>query len=158
MSPDPASPPTAARQLASFEVASVPGNEREVLARVARSVAGQLPPDRVDRLKTAVAEATLNAIEHGHGGRPDLPVAIEVVRQGDELVVTITDQGPARRGGHGGRPQPAPEEPDLTRKLAGQQSPRGWGLFLIRHMVDAMDEVTRDGRHMVRLVMRAGGD
>jgi anti-sigma regulatory factor (Ser/Thr protein kinase) len=152
------SPQTAARQLASFEIASVPGNEREVLDRVARSVAGQLPPDRVDRLKTAVAEATLNAIEHGHGGRPDLPVAIEVIRQGDELVVTVTDHGPARRGGNGDRPREAPEEPDLTRKLAGQQPPRGWGLFLIRHMVDGMDVVTRDGRHTVRLVMRAGGD
>ena len=38
----------------------------------------------------------------------------------------------------------ATEEPDLERKLAGDQKPRGWGLFLIKHMVDAM-EVTPDG-------------
>jgi anti-sigma regulatory factor (Ser/Thr protein kinase) len=35
------------------------------------------------------------------------------------------------------------ETPDIERKLAGDQKPRGWGLFLIEHMVDAM-EVTTD--------------
>ncbi len=29
--------------------------------------------------------------------------------------------------------------PDLDAKLEGRQKPRGWGLFLIRHMVDGMD-------------------
>ena len=29
-------------------------------------------------------------------------------------------------------------------KLAGEQKPRGWGLFLIEHMVDAMDVTTDD--------------
>ena len=180
MTADP--PDTATRRLASFAVASVPGNEREALDLVARSVAGQIPPARLDRLKTAVAEATANAIEHGHRGRPDLAVDIEVYREGDQVVVTIADQGPAVHGGNGDRPDDGdrpegrngaegrnrPEErgwpedqaevPDLARKLAGEQEPRGWGLFLIRHMVDAMDVVTRDGRHIVRLAMRAGGD
>ena len=170
MTPD---PPDTARRLASFAVASVPGNEREALDLVARSVAGLIPPARLDRLKTAVAEATANAIEHGHGGRPDLAVDIEVYCLGDQVVVTIADQGPAqntRNGGNGSRPEDRaepedhgePEDhaevPDLARKLAGEQAPRGWGLFIIRHMVDAMDVVTRDGRHIVRLAMRAGGD
>ena len=155
-------PAPPAGQLASFTVPSVPGNERLVRDRVASSVAGLLSPERADRLKTAVAEAAMNAIEHGHGNRPDLPVEVGVSRTGDEVVVTITDRGPAVRGENGDRPGaergPAyhAEVPDLDRKLAGQQGPGGWGLFLMRHMVDAMDEVTRDGRHMVRLVM--GGD
>jgi len=136
--------------LASFEA----GSERAVLDRVGRSLAGRLPPGRLDRLKTAVAEATLNAIEHGHDGRPDLTVGVDVLSRPDEIVVTVTDHGPARPG----RPQDYPQEPDLMRKLAGQQPRRGWGLFLIRHMVDAMDEVAMDGRHTVRLAMRAGGN
>jgi anti-sigma regulatory factor (Ser/Thr protein kinase) len=156
-----ADPPDTAERLASFAVASVPGSEREALDLVARSVAGLIPPARLDRLKTAVAEATANAIEHGHGGRPDLPVDIEVYRCGEQVVVTIADQGPAQHaqnGGNGDRPEDHAEVPDLARKLAGEQAPRGWGLFIIRHMVDAMDVVTRDGRHIVRLAMRAGGD
>jgi anti-sigma regulatory factor (Ser/Thr protein kinase) len=36
------------------------------------------------------------------------------------------------------------ETPDLERKLAGDQKPRGWGLFLIEHMVDAIDVSTDD--------------
>ena len=41
------------------------------------------------------------------------------------------------------RPRRA-EAPDIERKLAGEQKPRGWGLFLIKNMVDSMD-VTTDG-------------
>ena len=61
----------APRRLAAFEVASEPGNERLALARVAEAVAASgLAPARLERLKTAVAEATMNAIEHGNRGRP----------------------------------------------------------------------------------------
>ena len=46
------------------------------------------------------------------------------------------------------------EIPDLARKLSGDQGPGGWGLFLIRRMVDGM-EVTAEGeRRTVRLTMR----
>jgi anti-sigma regulatory factor (Ser/Thr protein kinase) len=143
----------APRRLASFALASVPGNERVALDQVAASVAVLgLAPDRLNRLKTAVAEATMNAIEHGNGSRPDLAVGIEVFVSGAEVVVTITD--------HGGREDEGWSEsqveiPDLARKLEGQQGPGGWGLFLIRHMVDAMD-VTTEGEHRtVRLTIQA---
>ena len=143
----------AGERLASFTVPSEPGNERLALAQVAEAVAGHgLSPARLERLKTAVAEAAMNAIEHGNQGRPDVPVDVEVSRRGPDIVVTITDQG-------GAPPQAGPaEEPDLARKLAGGQEPRGWGLFLIRHMVDAMDVTTQGTRHTVRLVMRTGHD
>jgi hypothetical protein len=46
------------------------------------------------------------------------------------------------------------EIPNLDRKLSGDQGPRGWGLFLIRHMVDGM-EVTAEGeRRTIRLTIR----
>lgn len=46
------------RRLASFAVRSEPGNERLALAQVAGAVAGEgLSPGRLERLKTAVAEA-----------------------------------------------------------------------------------------------------
>jgi anti-sigma regulatory factor (Ser/Thr protein kinase) len=142
------------RRLASFAVASVPGNERIALERVAQSVDGLgLPAARMNNLKTAVAEATMNAIEHGNGGRSELPVDVEVFDSGTEIMVTISDRG----GQHdAGRPEDRAEVPDLPRKLAGEQSPRGWGLFLIRHMVDAMDVTTEGERHTVRLTMRTG--
>jgi serine/threonine-protein kinase RsbW len=140
-------------RLASFAVRSEPGNERVALAQVAEAVAGQgLSASKLERLKTAVAEAAMNAIEHGNKNQPEVPVDVEVMSTDGDIVVTITDQG--------GAPELAgpAEDPDLARKLAGEQDPRGWGLFLIRHMVDAMDVTTEGTRHTVRLVMRAGAD
>ena len=140
-------------KLASFTVRSEPGNERLALAQVAEAVAGQgLSESRLDRLKTAVAEAAMNAIEHGNRNQAEIPVDVEVVAADGDIVVTITDQGGApEQAGPG-------EEPDLVRKLAGEQAPRGWGLFLIRHMVDAMDVTTEGTRHTVTLIMRTGAD
>lgn len=143
----------APRLLASFAVASEPGNERQAVARVATALEGRgLPERRLERLKTAVAEAVMNAIEHGNRGRPEVPVEVEVTEAGGDIVVAVTDQGGAGAGvGHD-------TQPDLARKLAGEQDPRGWGLFLIRHMVDAADVTTRGTRHTIRLIMRAMPD
>ena len=141
----------AGRRLAAFAVASEPGNERLALARVAEAVAASgLPPARLERLKTAVAEATMNAIEHGNRGQPEIPVDVEVVQDGDNIIVAITDLG----GDHAAA-GPV-EEPDLLLKLEGEQRARGWGLFLIRNMVDAMQVSTDGRRHTIQLTMRAG--
>ncbi len=52
-------------------------------------------------------------------------------------------EGPGRRPGRRARASRA-EAPDIERKLAGLQTPRGWGLFLMRAMVDEL-AVTSDG-------------
>jgi anti-sigma regulatory factor (Ser/Thr protein kinase) len=141
------------RRLDAFTLASEPGNERLALARVAGTVAGLgLPEARLERLKTAVAEATMNAIEHGNGNRPEIPVEVEVTLNGDEIVVAISDQGGEAHTDDGEH-----TEPDLVKKLHGDQSPRGWGLFLIRNMVDAMNVTTDGQRHTIWLTMRTGG-
>ena len=140
-------------RLDKFTLPSEPGNERLALARVAEIVKDLgLSEARLDKLKTAVAEATMNAIEHGNQNRADIPVEVEVTYNGEDIVVTITDQG-----GEGQLVPGQPEEPDLLKKLDGGQSPRGWGLFLIRNMVDAMDVTTNGQRHTIWLTMRTGG-
>jgi serine/threonine-protein kinase RsbW len=141
------------RRLDAFTLPSEPGNERLALARVAESVAGiDLPDGRLEKLKTAVGEATMNAIEHGNQNRAEIPVEVEVTQAGDEIVVAITDQGGEAHPGPDN-----PDEPDLLKKLEGGQSPRGWGLFLIRNMVDAMDVTINGQRHTISLTMRTGG-
>lgn len=143
----------APRRLDAFELPSEPGNERLALARVAETVQGLgLSDARLEKLKTAVAEATMNAIEHGNGNRAEIPVEVEVTQNGDEIVVAISDRGGEAHAIGG----PA-EEPDLLMKLDGGQSPRGWGLFLIRNMVDAMDITTNGQRHTIWLTVRTGG-
>jgi anti-sigma regulatory factor (Ser/Thr protein kinase) len=56
------------RVLDEWTMASAPGNERAVMQRVAASVATvRLSARWREQLATAVAEATLNAMEHGNG-------------------------------------------------------------------------------------------
>jgi serine phosphatase RsbU (regulator of sigma subunit)/anti-sigma regulatory factor (Ser/Thr protein kinase) len=136
--------------LADFEVASAPNNERQAMEQVAQAVEGlDLSPARRKRLGTAVAEATMNAMEHGNGYQPDLPVAVQALVGEEELIVRITDSG-------GGQAIPEPDTPDLEAKLTGAQAPRGWGLFLIRNMVDDMHVLGDDTHHTIELVMKLG--
>lgn len=141
------------RKLEEFSLESAPGNERRAVQKVAEAIekAGLLEK-RIERLKTAVAEATMNAMEHGNHYDPDLEVKIAVQASAGALSVRITDHG-------GNQEIPEHTNPDLDAKLAGTQSPRGWGLFLIKNMVDKM-HVTSDGDyHVVELIMfLEGGD
>ena len=122
------------------------------MIRVAEAVEElNMPGERLERLKTAVAEAAMNAIEHGNQNRPQLPVQVRVVATDDELRVHITDQG-------GARPIPEAETPDIEAKLEGLQTPRGWGLFLIRNMVDGMAISGDESHHTIELVLDLKGE
>jgi serine/threonine-protein kinase RsbW len=136
------------RVLAKLSVSSEPGNERLAMERVAAVVKGLgLSEQRLERLKTAVAEATMNAMEHGNRYRSEVPVVIEVLSSGADLSVRINDQGGIRD------PALDKEVPNLETKLEGLQTPRGWGLFLIRNMVDEIHITSGEVHHTVGLVM-----
>ena len=130
----------------TFTVPSAPGNERlatSLLENALRDVT--VSSRRLERLKTAVAEATMNAMEHGNHYHAELPVAIAVFSTAARLMVRITD--------HGAALMPELETPDIEAKLAEEQTPRGWGLFLIKNLVDEM-RVTSDGTyHTIELII-----
>jgi serine phosphatase RsbU (regulator of sigma subunit)/anti-sigma regulatory factor (Ser/Thr protein kinase) len=138
--------------LADFSVPSAPGNERQAIDLVIQATA-QLGLDErtLEQLKTAVGEATMNAMEHGNRFQEDMPVLVRVLRRDDDLVIRITDQG-----------EPFipedPETPNLEAKLAGVQSARGWGLFLIQNMVDEMNVINDDTGHTIELVTHLKGE
>jgi anti-sigma regulatory factor (Ser/Thr protein kinase) len=139
------------RDVAAFEVESAPGNERQAMERIADTIAGlSLSEGQVERLKTAVAEATMNAMEHGNEYDVGKQVSIRVKTNGSSVRVSISDQG-------GGREidQDA-AAPDIDAKLAGEQTPRGWGLFLIEKMVDEVTIVQDETHHTVALTMNLG--
>ncbi len=92
----------------------------------------------------------MNAMEHGNRYREDQPVEIRVETANSKLSVFITDHG-------GGQSIPEPETPDLEAKLEGEQSPRGWGLFLIKNMVDDLHVTADDRHHTVELVLDLEG-
>jgi len=136
------------RTLTDFSVPSEPGNERLAMETVAESAKGLgFSGENLERLKTAVAEATMNAMEHGNHYRPELPVELQVLVTDQDLLVRITDRG------SGPPPKEDADAPDLLAKLEGVQTPRGWGLFLIKSMVDEMNITGDEGHHMVELVV-----
>ncbi len=139
------------RTLAELSVPSEPGNERRAMEEVAGTVGGLGLPDRtLERLKTAVAEATMNAMEHGNRYREEAPVLIEVSATDAEISVKITDEGTG----------PAAfdqQTPDLEAKLDGAQTPRGWGLFLIKSMVDEMNVTGDERHHTIELILHLNG-
>ncbi len=140
------------RTLLKFDLPSEAGNERQATERVAEAVQDLgMSPVRLERLKTAVAEATMNAMEHGNEYKPDLPVSLHVAASKAAISVRITDHG-------GGDDIPEPEVPDLDAKLAGIQSPRGWGLFLIKEMVDEFHVTSDEVHHTIELVVNLQGD
>jgi anti-sigma regulatory factor (Ser/Thr protein kinase) len=139
------------RTLADFSVASQPGNEREAIEAVIQAVQEfHLSKTCLERLSTAVAEATMNAIEHGNKNRPEAPVQIQVLASETTLSVRITDQG-------GGQPIPDPEIPNLEAKLAGLQTPRGWGLFLIKNLMDDLVITGDESHHTLELILHLEG-
>ncbi len=137
--------------LADFTVPSDDGIERLAAERVLDAIANlPLTGKQRDRLATALAETVMNAAEHGNRHRPDLPVRVTVLSGNDSLVVRVFDQGRNST-------IPEPVTPDLSSKLAGQQSSRGWGMFLIENMVDHVRRETTDTGHMVELTVRVSG-
>ncbi|HEY7130705.1 MAG TPA: SpoIIE family protein phosphatase [Candidatus Limnocylindrales bacterium] len=133
----------------AFTLPGAQGNEREAMDRVAAAIADLgLAPERLERLKTAVSEASMNAIEYGSRSDPDVPFDVLVEITADDVVVRVTDRALS------GPVPTAAEAPDIERKLAGEQKPRGWGLFLIEHMVDAMDVSTDESAGTQTVTLR----
>ena len=133
--------------LGEFNLPSEPGNERMAMERVATMVADvPLTSQQMDKLKTAVAETTMNAMEHGNGFDGDRPVLFTVANSPAQVKVSITDFGQ-------GSDESEETTPDLDAKLAGEQTPRGWGLFLIKSMVDEMHVIHENDLHTVELLI-----
>ncbi len=144
--------PAGPHHLSAFRLPSREGGEREAIRRVTEALGDvDLPEDRREALATAVGEAVMNAMEHAHGNDPTLEVEIEVMVAPDRVSVAITDQG----GGDGFID--GADEPDLDAKLRGEQTPRGWGLFLVRSLVDQVHETGDDRQHTITLEMFVGG-
>ncbi|HWL48844.1 MAG TPA: ATP-binding protein, partial [Acidimicrobiia bacterium] len=109
-----------------------------------------LEPARLERLKTAVGETVMNAIEHGNENRSELDVDVQVCANEEAVSVLVSDQG-------GDRLIPEATVPDLDAKIAGEQTPRGWGLFLIEKMVDEVRSTSDGATHTIELVMNREG-
>jgi serine/threonine-protein kinase RsbW len=95
-----------------------------------------------------VAEACINAIEHGNRLNEKLSVGVVLRADTNALEVKVIDDG-------SGIAKP-PAKPDIDRKMHGEEDPRGLGMFLIQALVDEAEWVAGDDGHSryVRLLIR----
>jgi serine/threonine-protein kinase RsbW len=106
------------------------------------------PDDRIEDLKTALAEACINAIEHGNHLNDNLCVGVILSASDEGLEVKVIDTGSGINK--------KPSKPDIDRKMHGEEDPRGMGMFLIQSLVDEAEWVkgTPGKGSYVRLVIR----
>ena len=109
------------------------GNDNELLAadmveRIARR--SNFNPEAINQIKTAVVEACINASEHSLS--PDRKIYQRFRIESDRLVVTISSRGvvPGKR-----TIEPGPRPPDAE----PSEGRRGWGLKLIRSLMDEVE-------------------
>lgn len=97
--------------------------------------------DRIDDLKTAVSEAVTNAIEHGNQSNVEIKVLVELTIQDNALTLNVVDQG------HQPIPAISEERPDRP----GHEG--GWGMFLIKQLMDEVAVFAKPGRNEMRMVI-----
>ncbi len=103
--------------------------------------------DRIEDLKTAVAEACINAIEHGNRRDASQTVLVILSIAENTLEVKVVDHG----AGAGKTPV---QRPDIDRKMSGKEDLRGMGMFLIQSLVDEAEWVSdRRGGSYARLAI-----
>ena len=87
--------------------------------------------NKIEDLKTAVSEACINAIEHGNCMKQDTTVLVTLKINRKSLEVNIKDEGK----GIGKKVK----IPRIEKQIAGDEDPRGWGMFLIKNLVDEVE-------------------
>ena len=105
------------------------------------------PEDRIEDLKTVVAEAAINAMQHGNRGRPESRVTVKIEVAEDTIHVAVMDEG------EGLREEVA--DPDIERVIADNAPAVGFGLFLMRKLADFIEfDRMSEGGHRVRMAVR----
>ncbi|HSQ23187.1 MAG TPA: ATP-binding protein, partial [Pyrinomonadaceae bacterium] len=127
-----------------YEMIMPMGADTELIAastveKIARRV--NFRPEAINQIKTALIEACINAAEHSLS--PDRKIYQRFVVEDDKLVVTVASRGvvPAQVSGQNGRSANADQE--------GGKSRRGWGLKLIKTLMDEVEfEHVDDGTQL----------
>jgi serine/threonine-protein kinase RsbW len=103
--------------------------------------------ERIEDLKTAVAEACINAIEHGNQGHPDTRVLVTMNFKDDKFSISVKD------GGDGIKK--LPKDKAVMQQIERLEPPEGLGIYLIKQLVDEVEfnDLTKDG-HTVKMVVK----
>ncbi len=141
-------PPSSNNQSIEISLPNQLGYERIAMAS-AESYAKMhgLAPERIEDLKTIVAEAAINAMQHGNKERPDARVTVLMNFTDDTIYVAVQDEGE-------GFEEFLPD-PDIERIVNELDPPVGFGTFLIRELADQVEfEKTADGANVIKMAVK----
>ncbi|MDG0809347.1 ATP-binding protein [Cohnella rhizosphaerae] len=140
-----------AELLREWIVPSELGQEAELLRELSETLG------RDDRLRirreeivTAVAEACLNAIEHGNGCDRELPVTVTMWARRGGCVFRVADCGAGTILATGEPPLQAADKLDW-------EQPRGWGLRFMREYADELRAYRLENGFCVELAFAGRG-
>jgi hypothetical protein len=109
-----------------------------------------LSPANLDRLKTAMAKATLNALEHSNRYSTKLPLFIRVF-----ILEQVSIGG---RIDPGSGPIPDRQTPQQTVEGSGQRLGKAWGFFLLHKMNDGAHGHVEEAHYTLELFLYREGD
>ena len=105
------------------------------------------PKDRIEDLKTIVAEAAINAMQHGNKGRVDAKVTVSMSYRDDTIRVWVADEGEGIKE--------RPPNPDIEKIIEADEILSGFGLFLIEQLADQVDfKESADKGHVVEMALK----
>ncbi|MFZ0282284.1 MAG: ATP-binding protein [Bacteroidales bacterium] len=84
--------------------------------------------DNYGKILVATLEAVNNAITHGNKADPQKMVDVEISFEKDEMIITVTDEGP----GFNPASIPDPTMPENIEELSGR------GVFLMKKLADSI--------------------
>jgi serine/threonine-protein kinase RsbW len=119
-------------------------NVELVAAKAVETIGGALgmPQTRIEAASVAIVEACLNAMEHG-GGQVVVRMATDDSEDIPSLIIEVEDQGPGF--------DPAVVPRNSASRVHGCTTKRGWGLTLIRELMDEVQIRSHPGRTLVRM-------
>jgi serine/threonine-protein kinase RsbW len=119
-------------------------NVELVAAKAVETVGGALGMHQtgIEAASVAIVEACLNAMEHG-GGQMVVRMSTETIDGKPSLVIEVEDQG------NGFDPEESPRY--SATRVHGCTSKRGWGLTLIRELMDEVQIRSNPGKTLVRM-------
>jgi serine/threonine-protein kinase RsbW len=104
----------------------------------------RMSADKIDEVRMAVVEACINAIEHSQAPDRKVYLTFEVLGEDEPEILRIT----VRDEGVGFAPEDV-EEPSIEHKISAARK-RGWGLKIIRGLMDSVEIVSGgDGTSIV---------
>lgn len=115
-------------------------SENEAFARITvAAFVSQMDPtlEELTDLKTVISEAVTNCIIHGYENRPDGMVSISAEIEGDEVTITVSDEGNGIEDIELARQPLYTSKPDMERS--------GMGFTIMENFMDQFEVVSEPG-------------